>query len=200
MADEDENKETNTDDTTEQEDGVDDEDNEANKGKGKKKLIIIIVAAILVIIGGLFAAGMFDSKPKESKSTANQQYNNDYEDEEGIDGEYDVNNLSPELRTKEMVIELKEFIVNLRTKSSRPSFIKLTIALQYEGVHNTAYIEKSMTVLRDRIITFLRELRAEDVQGASGVYLIKEELLLRINKLLYPVVVKDILFKEILIQ
>jgi flagellar FliL protein len=46
----------------------------------------------------------------------------------------------------------------------------------------------------------LRELRVEDLSGSASVYRLKEELLRRVNLAVEPVKVKDVLFREMIIQ
>ena len=43
-------------------------------------------------------------------------------------------------------------------------------------------------------------MKASDLYGSAGMYRLREEMLLRANTTLAPVKVKDVLFKEILVQ
>ena len=52
----------------------------------------------------------------------------------------------------------------------------------------------------DNFQVYLRELRIEDLQGAAGMYRLREELLSRVGKAAQPAEIVDILFKEMLIQ
>jgi len=45
-----------------------------------------------------------------------------------------------------------------------------------------------------------RELRIEDLQGSAGMYRLREELLRRVRAATAPAQVKDVLFKEMLVQ
>ena len=47
---------------------------------------------------------------------------------------------------------------------------------------------------------FLRELRIEDLEGAAGMYRLREELLRRVSVTAAPAVVRNVLFREMLIQ
>ena len=47
---------------------------------------------------------------------------------------------------------------------------------------------------------YLRELRVEDLQGAAGMHLLREELLTRVQAAVKPVKVNDVLFREMLVQ
>jgi len=52
----------------------------------------------------------------------------------------------------------------------------------------------------DNFQVYLRELRLEDLRGSAGMYRLREELLTRVVAAAQPVRVKDVLFKEMLIQ
>ena len=47
---------------------------------------------------------------------------------------------------------------------------------------------------------YLRELRAQDLSGSAGLFRLKEELLVRLNTSVAPAEVKDVLFREMLVQ
>ena len=61
-----------------------------------------------------------------------------------------------------------------------------------------------MRTLSPRIIdnfqVYLRELRVEDLRGSAGIYRLREELLARVNNAVHPTKVKDVLFKDMLVQ
>ena len=52
----------------------------------------------------------------------------------------------------------------------------------------------------DNFQVYLRELRVEDLRGSAGIYRLREELLARVNSAVRPTKVKDVLFKEMLVQ
>jgi flagellar FliL protein len=52
----------------------------------------------------------------------------------------------------------------------------------------------------DSAQVFLRELRLDDLQGSAGMLRLREELMRRINAAVSPVEVRDVLFKEIIVQ
>jgi flagellar basal body-associated protein FliL len=55
-------------------------------------------------------------------------------------------------------------------------------------------------MIKDSIIVFLREIRSSDLASSGGSMMLKTELLKRINKIMYPIILKDILFREILLD
>jgi flagellar FliL protein len=52
----------------------------------------------------------------------------------------------------------------------------------------------------DNFQVYLRELRLDDLRGSAGIYRLREELLMRVNTAAQPVHVKDVLFREMLVQ
>ena len=61
-------------------------------------------------------------------------------------------------------------------------------------------VEKMLPRVVDSLQFYLREMRLEEIQGSVGTYRLKEEIHTRLNRILAPVKVNDVLFKEILIQ
>lgn len=93
-----------------------------------------------------------------------------------------------------------ELLVNLRTDSPRPSFLKLSVSLELEHPEDGVKIGDVMPRVTDTLQVYLRELRADQLQGSAGLLRVREELLARINAAVRPVRVKDVLFNEMLIQ
>jgi len=176
MAEEEENKEEE-----EGEEGEQQETKAEDKGKLRKKRIIIVLIIVLVIaLGGGAAAYFFLYKPAHHKK----------------------NPLTPApiVKAAPIYIDMKEFIVNLTTNSNNPSFIKLAIALQVPNPQDQKIVEEYLPSLRDAFYFYLRSLRIEDLQGSAGMYRLKEQLLVRANKIVYPAHITDVLFKDIIVQ
>jgi len=96
--------------------------------------------------------------------------------------------------------DLPPMLVNLSTGGKRPSFLKISIALQLAKAEDTAAIEHVLPRIVDQFQVYLRELRPDDLKGSAGVYRLRQELLTRIAAAAFPLKAKDVLFKEILIQ
>lgn len=212
MADEEEKEEGGQDEDKPNEDGNDaegsggaeSEDGEAEgeaKG-GKGKLIIIIAAAAVVLISiplALFFLGFFGgSEEAEEEASPITKESEDLPSTEDELVRYDEDG-NPIIE-QTIYYDMEEFIVNLNVGSNRPSFLKMTLSLELPGELHVAPIESKLPRIRDSFQIYLRELRTDDLQGSAGIYRLREELLLRINKIVHPAKVNDILFKEILIQ
>ncbi len=144
-----------------------------------KKMVLYILLPVLLAAGtgiGLVVSGVFA---------------------DGTDTEATKSN-APSARA--VFFDLPEMLVNLNTSGRRPTFLKMKVSLEIAKKSD----ENRLKILSPRIIdnfqVYLRELRIEDLRGSAGIYRLREELLARVNAAVHPVVVKDVLFTEMLIQ
>ncbi|GLQ07399.1 flagellar basal body-associated FliL family protein [Sneathiella chinensis] len=152
------------------------------KGLSGKVLVLFILLPLLLVgggVGGAFVAGVFDGEAP---------------DEEVVEEE--------EPKAPEVVVfyDLPEMLVNLDTNGAGNSFLKISVSLELNDQLALPELEKLMPRVMDNFQVYLRQLRAEDLKGAGGIYRLKEELLYRINSSVKPIQVKDVLFKEMLVQ
>jgi flagellar FliL protein len=144
------------------------------------KRLVIGVAAIGVLAVGAYMSGMLDSimggAPAEGEHAAAEE------------------------APSAIYYDLPDMLVNLSSADGRSSFLKLTISLEIEDGVSVDELEKLLPRIIDNFQVYLRELRPEDLSGSAGIYRLKEELLARVNTAVYPVVVRDVLFKEMLVQ
>jgi flagellar FliL protein len=167
------------------EDEIAEEEESGGGGGGGKKLILFIVLPILLLAGagaGVYFSGLLDSflggEPAEEAK------------------EEEVN----EAETAGYYIDLDAMTVTLASKSRKQSFLKLLVSLELKDQTDEARVNAVMPRIVDNFQVFLRELRVEELQGSRGIYRVKEELLARVNAAAHPVKVKDVLFREILVQ
>jgi flagellar protein FliL len=97
-------------------------------------------------------------------------------------------------------LDLQDLLVNLNSTGRKASFLKISVSLELEDQADTARIQAVMPRIIDNFQVYLRELRVEDLRGSGGIYRLREELLARVNAAASPVKVKDVLFKEMLVQ
>jgi flagellar FliL protein len=175
--------------TNENEDVAEGDDTEAapapeQKKKSKlpsKKLLIIVGAVVLLLIlggGGAAFTGMLGGSETENAAEPAE------EEEEQVGTFYD----------------LPEMLVNLSTNGKKLGFLKLRVALELKEPEATEHVEAVLPRIIDNFQTYLRGLRMEDLNGSAGLYRLREELLLRVSAAVKPVEVKDVLFKEMLVQ
>lgn len=98
-------------------------------------------------------------------------------------------------------VEVPEILVNLAGQpGERVQYLKAKIVLEVKEEKQVEKITPSMPRISDMFQTYLRELRASDLNGSIGMFRLKEELTRRVNAAVTPGVVSAVLFKEILIQ
>ena len=182
------------------------DEGQASGGGGKKKLIIIIALVFLVIVGGVAGAyfmGLLDPViemivgPDESGEggEGGEEGEDGEECEEGEEGEE-----GDCASGRAVFYDLQELLVNLNSGGRKSSFLKLRVSLELASARDKAKMDTIMPRVIDNFQTYLRELRITDLKGSAGMYRLREELLVRVNAAVAPAKIKDVLFKEMLIQ
>jgi flagellar FliL protein len=98
-------------------------------------------------------------------------------------------------------VDLPEVLVNLSsTGTERTHYLKAKIVLELADQNMIAQIQPVMPRVMDSFQTYLRELRASDLDGSAGLYRMKEELTRRVNVAIAPGKINAVLFKEIIVQ
>jgi flagellar FliL protein len=146
--------------------------------KGKLKLIIA-VAGFLVIVGGGAGAWMFLKKGHGEEKHAE----------------------APPAAKPPSFVEVPEMLVNLvGLPGERVQYLKVRIVLEVKEDKLVEAIKPSMPRVTDIFQTYMRELRAGDLNGSAGLFRLREELTRRVNLAVAPNQVNAVLFKEIVIQ
>lgn len=175
-------------DVAENPEDTEDPDNEEDAGSGKsgKRRLLFIALPVLLLIGGVAGAyftGMLDTvlggHGEEAEAAA---------EEHGAEQEVGV------------YFDLPEMLVNLNTSGRRTSYLRVVVSLELASEADVARVEAVMPRVIDNFQVFLRELRVEDLRGSAGMYRLREELLLRVTAAAKPAEVRDVLFREMLVQ
>lgn len=100
-----------------------------------------------------------------------------------------------------MFVPIDEITVNLKnTSESNGGWLRIKVTLEVNGKSNYDIVSKMTPKVIDIFQAYLKELRRSDLDGSFGIYKIKDEMMMRINNVLYPAKIDNILFQEILIQ
>src|SRR6266566_9564105 len=98
-------------------------------------------------------------------------------------------------------IEVPEMLVNLvGAPGERVQYLKAKIVIEVKEEKQAEAIKSTMPRITDVFQTYLRELRAADLNGSAGLFRLKEELTRRVNTAVSPSQVNAVLFKEIVVQ
>jgi flagellar FliL protein len=156
------------------------------KGGSKKKLLIIVVVVLLLLGGvGAYMSGMADSLLGGAETAEGEGAVADEDHAEPAGGVF---------------YDLPEMLVNLTTSGKKLGFLKLRVSLEVSDEEEKAALESVLPRIIDSFQIYLRGLRMDDLNGSAGLYRLREELLLRVNSAAEPTAVKDVLFKEMLVQ
>jgi flagellar protein FliL len=162
-------------------DAADDEGQEqapAKKRPPLKLVLVAIAALVLVSSAGGGAYYFFGSGHKAATATA-----------------------TASVVKPPVFFNMPDVLVNLSSSGSeRTQYLKVKVVLELPNKAVEAQIEPLMPVLLDTFQTYLRELRASDLNGSAGLYRLKEELTRRINAEIAPNRINAVLFKELVVQ
>ncbi|MDX1763884.1 MAG: flagellar basal body-associated FliL family protein [bacterium] len=157
------------------------------EGKGKKskgKLLFLIAALLLILGGGGFGAYTFyfqkpaeTTEPEEPTATAAQ------------DLEKLVGTMYP----------MEPFLVNI-DDSEQTRFLKTSLTLEFNGEDVRPEIEKRIAQIRDTILLLLSSKGFSDVRTSDGKYILREEILERLNSILVTGQVSNVYFTEFVVQ
>ncbi len=152
-------------------------------GLNGKKLVLFIILPILLLLGGVggaYMAGLLD--PLLGK------------------GEEHVEEEVTPVDTRAVFFDLPQMLVNLNTGGRKNNYLKISISLELTSEDDRTELTGLLPRVVDNFQVYLRELRVEDLRGSAGVQRLREELLMRVNTAVHPIEVRDVLFKEMLVQ
>lgn len=162
----------------------------SNSNKPPIKKILMIVLPILLLLGagaGLFFSGVLDGLMGKGDQKAEAPV-------EAPKGD------APKAIGPAHFYNLPEMLVNLQSNGRKQAFLKILVALELESPLDEPKVQVVLPRIVDSFQVYLRELRVEDLQGAAGMHLLREELLTRVQAAVKPVKVNDVLFREMLVQ
>jgi flagellar FliL protein len=150
-------------------------------GMSGKKITLIVLLPLLLLSGagaGLYFTGALDRLLGGESAPAAE----------------------PATPKKTVFYDMPTMLVNLNSDGRTSNFLKLSVSLEIAGKDGKQTLERYQPRVVDNFQVYLRELRVEDLQGSAGLQRLREELLLRVNAAVEGVEVKDVLFKEMLVQ
>jgi flagellar protein FliL len=148
------------------------------KWSGKRFTVVASVVLLLVAVGA-GAYYFIATKTNESAKVKDAAKNTD---------------------KKIVYVDAPDIFVNINAGQGKSRFLKLGVTLQVSGQANADDVKANLPRIIDSFQVYLRELRAEDLNGSAGMFLLKEELMRQVNIELAPVRIENVLFKEMLLQ
>lgn len=158
---------------------------------GMKKLLLIVIPILLIGVGaGLYFTGTLDSLLGKEAT-----------EEHAEGGEHgDGHGEEAAAKSAAIFVPIEDIMVNLSAPDGRQNYLRLRVQLEVSSEADAEVVRNVMPRVIDQFTTFLREMRLEDLRGRAGTYRVRQELLYRVNMAVKPVVVKDVLFQDMLVQ
>lgn len=165
--------------------GLDAADAAEPKRRSGKKLILFILLPLITIggiVGALFFLGIIGGGHGDEEHAAAEEHPKHEEPKSYV------------------FYDLPDLLVNLSSTGKRTSYLKIKVSLELSKPEDTAVLTSLAPRVIDNFQVYLRELRVSDLQGSAGLARLREELLRRVSAAVEPVKVRDLLFKEMLVQ
>jgi len=152
---------------------------EGAKEKGKKRLNLLLVlapvAAIALAAGGYFGYTFLSGKGKAAVS----------------------DNSASTPKGKSVLFSLDPFVVNL---SEPGRYLKVTMQFEVAGESYQPLVAEKVPILRDAIITLIGSQTYEFVSSPEGKLQLKDEILLRTNRIFGKEVFRNLYFTDFVMQ
>lgn len=156
-----------------------------------------LARVLALILGALaFAGAIAAPGPRALASEEKPPEGKEVEAGKKPEGEGDAKkNIGPPM------YEIDDLIVNLAVApGKRAAYLKIKMALELARESDIQKVDPLKARLIDTFQVYLRELRVEDLQGSVGIIRLRSELLQQVNAAVKPVEVRDLLFREVLVQ
>ena len=164
---------------------------EEEKSKKSNKMLFIIVGAVALITTIVVVVVIMMSSGGEKSEDEGTP-----EEKAGLLG-----GKEDKLGINLFFVTVPPLQVNFNSKSGDTAYLKLALSFEVRGgAKDVSELEEKMPRIVSSYETFLRQLREEDLNGSAGIYRLKEDLLRRVNNIVTPTMVTDILFNQIIIQ
>ncbi len=151
--------------------------------KSKKGLFIIIIIVVLLLGGGGFGAYWFLLRAPAPTAEELAEIEAAKKPEPVI---------LP-------VFALKPFVVNLADKKSR-RYLKVTMKLELSNEELLEEVDKRRAQLRDVVLTLLSSKTANEIGSMEGKFLLRQDIIKRVNVNLVTGKVTKIYWEEFVIQ
>lgn len=154
------------------------------KKGGKGKLILIVGLPLLLLLGGGGAAVFLGFLPPVGQVVAADA----------------ADTPKPRNPGEIVFVDLPNLLVNLSLTGTRLRFLKFTASLEVTEQGDAEIVRQLLPRIVDNVHSYLRAIQPEEFEGAQVVYQVKRDLLARINQVIEPARVDDVLIRELLVQ
>ncbi len=107
---------------------------------------------------------------------------------------------APAVAPQPAYYDLPAILVNVRASGGGQAYLKLSATLALQDGSARAAVDADLPLVVDSLIVELWNLPIEDFKNAAAMDSLRADLLTQLSIRLKPVVVRDILFKEVVIS
>jgi len=97
-------------------------------------------------------------------------------------------------------LPIPELTINLKKTSSRSRTLTASFVLALENENVRKNVNHFIPMIQDQFHTFLREMDVSDLEGMAGIERVSQEMLIRINRVVAPFSVTDLLVQKFYIR
>ncbi|MCA3256178.1 MAG: flagellar basal body-associated FliL family protein [Alphaproteobacteria bacterium] len=97
-------------------------------------------------------------------------------------------------------VEVPPMVVNLSSAEGRTRYLKARVTIEAESPEAAEAMKTKMPAINDAFQGLLHGIRPEDVSGSTGLYRLKEEMMVRVTRAAAPERPRDILIQELVLQ
>ena len=156
------------------------EENIGKKEKSNLKWKIIAIFTLSIIGGGVLGFLTFRNIPTLGEKARAQQ-------------------TAFKIQDIGQIFSLESFVVNLSDPGGK-RYLKTKIELEYTNESLREQLKARMPQIKDSILLILSGKSLEDVQDVDGKIALRNELIIKINQLLYKGKIRNLYFTEFVIQ
>lgn len=180
--------------------GPDGEAPAKKKMSGKKLVLFFVLPAVLVLGGGGAAAYMLLSNGGHPEQHASAGHAKGQADEHSGESTPGPNGTTITQGEGVVFVTMPEMLVNIAGPDGRASFLKLKLTIEAPNQDVVTSLTTQLPRVSDEFISFLRELRTDDLAGSAGAYRLRLELLRRVNLAIAPAQANAVLIEEMMVQ
>ncbi len=114
--------------------------------------------------------------------------------------DYSSNSADPQISTV-VTYDMRDALeIVLNSGREDRVYLSLSLAFKLARPQDVPFVRNLEPAIRDTVIPYLQELRPEELEGSRGIFLLREELLFRINKVTGSVRVEDVYITALQLQ
>jgi len=154
--------------------------------------------AAFLVAGGIGACSALASEGGGEKKDAKKDEKKDDKKGEGEKGGHTA--LVTGAPGGPMFYDLPDIMVNIDSEGRAPAFLKTKIALQVARAEDADVIQGFLPRIMDEAQMYLREIRISALKNPKTLERLRLEMLARARRVVRPIKVNDLLFREFLVQ